>query len=757
MRTAIVLAMLFSVSAAFSQTEDTWASKATVPDYPGRSWAAGFSINGFGYVGLGTGQPNVKDLWQYNPASNQWTKKANFPGTAQAAVAVFVIGDVAYFGQGYTPEAYTNELWAYNSVTNTWTKKKSFPGEMTNVMAFAINGRGYYVCGSGPVVGPVYNYFWEYDPNTDNWTKMEDFPGAPRAVAGTFKIGDNKAYLVGGVNLVDNSFNFLNELWEYNASTKVWTQKANLPVSICEMVAVGMGGKGYVISGRTWDPDFYNTDVYEYDNTTNAWSTKAAFKPERIAPTGFVIENKIFVGAGQKIMTGDHPYTPDFQEYTGTSIVLSPTSDFSADEKVCLGTTTTVTFSGSMPQGTIYHWEAGDAEQMDSDDPASRELKFNSAGEKSVSLYTEYNGVESSVTTKIITVLEMPEINFTVTGAGVIACSGDTINILYTGTHTEEIVWDFKDAEVISGSGFGPYALKFESGNEKSISIVAKNGICQKDSAVHVVSLTETIASPALCIVTVDEVSGKNKLIWRYDDSRVKSFSIYRETNTAGDFTLTSSVAGDARSYLDLDSSPAERASRYRISATDSCDRETALSETHKTMHLTINKGQGNSWNLIWDQYEGFEFGSYSIERRIDLGEFSELTTIASNLTSFTDLDVPAEIVEYRIGVVNAQNCSPISESVARSNTERNEVVTSSEVKVEHDIIVYPNPVSDELMIEYFGSNGGFTLRTAMGNVIVEGRIHGATRLDVSSLASGLYFLVVSNSSATKVTKVQKK
>lgn len=61
------------------------------------------------------------------------------------------------------------------------------------------------------------------------------------------------------------------------------------------------------------------------------------------------------------------------------------------------------------------------------------------------------------------------------------------------------------------------------------------------------------------------------------------------------------------------------------------------MSDYHKTMHLTINQGLGNTWNLIWSHYEGFNFGTYRIYRGTSPSNMTMIGEVPSNLNSYTD------------------------------------------------------------------------------------------------------------------------
>ena len=93
-----------------------------------RNSAVSFSIGSKGYVG--TGSPNntglnlQNDFWEFDPSTNIWTQKADFPGGARQAGIAFGINGKAYVGTGITsPYILFNDLYEYTPSTNTWVKK----------------------------------------------------------------------------------------------------------------------------------------------------------------------------------------------------------------------------------------------------------------------------------------------------------------------------------------------------------------------------------------------------------------------------------------------------------------------------------------------------------------------------------------------------------------------------------------------------------------------------------------------------------
>jgi len=180
-----------------------------------------------------------------------------------------------------------------------------------------------------------------------------------------------------------------------------------------------------------------------------------------------------------------------------------------------------------------------------------------------------------------------------------------------------------------------------------------------------------------ICIVTVDPDTETNLVVWEKTNiANVASYNIYKESTTAGVYYLIDNVpvSPDSSFYLDTVSDPQTRAWRYKISVVDSCGNESELSKEHKTMHLTINLGLNNSYNLIWDHYEGIDsLLSYTIERYLPSTGWDSISTVPSNLTSYTDAPPASINLYYRINIDHPLGCFPSkvkTYNTSKSNTK---------------------------------------------------------------------------------------
>jgi gliding motility-associated-like protein len=90
----------------FDPTLNTWTQKPNFPGPPRRG-AVGFSLCGYGFIGLGTDGTDFSfnDFWMYDTASNSWSAVTPFPGPARWDAASFVVNNNAYIATGteYSP------------------------------------------------------------------------------------------------------------------------------------------------------------------------------------------------------------------------------------------------------------------------------------------------------------------------------------------------------------------------------------------------------------------------------------------------------------------------------------------------------------------------------------------------------------------------------------------------------------------------------------------------------------------------------
>ena len=228
-------------------------------DYPGTPVieGVGFAINQKGYLCGGspnTSAPLVPELWEYDPPSDHWTRKTDFPGTPRSGSVVLVLAQKAYIvaGGDRSPDGGPTDVWEYDPQTDGWTRKADFPGGGRFLpAAFAIGAKGYV--GTGEIGGASVSFLkdlWQYDPQIDQWTRKQDFPGEARAYAIGLTLG-NKGYLVFGllaINAEGTSLTLSKELWEYDEAADAWTPRTDF-AGQARAMTVGFVLGGYIYVG----------------------------------------------------------------------------------------------------------------------------------------------------------------------------------------------------------------------------------------------------------------------------------------------------------------------------------------------------------------------------------------------------------------------------------------------------------------------------------------------------------------------------
>lgn len=345
-------------------------------------------------------------------------------------------------------------------------------------------------------------------------------------------------------------------------------------------------------------------------------------------------------------------------------------------------------------------------------------------------------------------------------------CSSDTITLKSVAQLKEGIsyVWELDGGEILENQSDTLIKVTWNTPGEKSLSLSVNNHNCISDTTIKI-SVTPEPVIPEICLVTVDETTSNNMLVWSYDMETVDKFGIYRETNTANEYNFIEYIdGGQFNTYIDEQSVPDQISNRYKITAVDSCGTETKLSDFHKTIHLTINKGLENSWNLIWDSYEGFTFGTYNIYRSINDGEFELLKEVASNLTSYTDKNVVANSVAYQIEVVNPNGCGESSNgrilqyTSSKSNVARIGAVTGIEDDLLDNIVsISPNPTSNFIHIDFNKTlSGNYSVTNLAGKKVWEGNFDSSFRINLRDYKSGIYFLKIMTADGSIVKKILK-
>jgi N-acetylneuraminic acid mutarotase len=278
----------------YDPVKDTWTAIAALGpngvDVNGyvntysRYGASAFTVGSKGYVTTGYSNTNnnvfapMKDTWEYNPASNSWEQKADFPGNARLNAVGFGLGSFGYVGTGTTSEGsgtnfadfYKFDPGAAGS-PGTWSQADGLKDKRTDAASFVIKDSAYVVTGSS---ASSVTRMYVYDQKNDQWLERwqitnatdgsfdDDYTTIVRSNAVAFVI-DNKAYLATGT---------ASNTWEYDPITGHWTEKTAFD-GLSRSGAVGFSVKNRGFVGLGTGSSTLLDDLREFDpraeNSTN--------------------------------------------------------------------------------------------------------------------------------------------------------------------------------------------------------------------------------------------------------------------------------------------------------------------------------------------------------------------------------------------------------------------------------------------------------------------------------------------------------
>lgn len=159
---------------------------------------------------------------------------------------------------------------------------------------------------------------------------------------------------------------------------------------------------------------------------------------------------------------------------------------------------------------------------------------------------------------------------------------------------------------------------------------------------------------PAINLVDIDAATGKYRLSWSLPAHLQKvttHVNIYKETSRTGEYRKVAVCPASDTEYIDSESTPAIVASRYALSFGTTYG-ETVMSALHRPIHVMINRGAGNGWNLSWSKYEGKEITSYRILRGTSAESLEYIDEVSGGISSYTDLSAPAGECYYAVEIL---------------------------------------------------------------------------------------------------------
>lgn len=286
--------------------------------------------------------------------SGVWSKAAPFPEPSEELYSIVANGRIHVFG-GYANRAPKGLVFEYDPATDQWTRKKNMVLPAHHTALATLNGKIYVFGGyaasntARPGWLPIDNT-WEYDPVADTWRALAPLPFARgSSVAYEHK---GRIYVIGGNGMhpgakpaplwSDMAQRSYPDVDEYDPATNTWRARTPMPTPRNHMFGGIVDGKIYVIGGRL-GPSFIgaatNVDIVEqYDPEADKWGVPQPRMPTPRSGGGAAVYNgRIYVAGGEQqdlrlfgAFRALEVFDPKAQTWTSMPVMPTPRHGFAA-------------------------------------------------------------------------------------------------------------------------------------------------------------------------------------------------------------------------------------------------------------------------------------------------------------------------------------------------------------------------------------------------------------------------------------------
>jgi VCBS repeat-containing protein len=267
----------------------------------------------------------------------------------------------------------------------------------------------------------------------------------------------------------------------------------------------------------------------------------------------------------------------------------------------------------------------------------------------------------------------------------------------------------------------------------------------------------------SICYVSSDDSEKtKNRIhLNNQGNYNVAFYEVLRESHIANIYTNIGSILATEDSFLDPTSNNMEQSYKYKVRFIDNCGNTSLNSTSHKTILLQSSIAVNKSVNLNWSQYEGSDYTTYNIYRKVNDEDFELINSVSAGNNSYNDSDANTDNNDYEYYVsISVDNC--VSFNKSRKSNNSNEIKSNIQsilsqlsldnIISENQLSVYPNPTNNILHIK-LDNDLEFVkgeVYSAFGPKVL---ITEEVDFPVENLASGTYFIKVFTSEGTAIRR----
>ena len=425
-------------------------------------------------------------------------------------------------------------------------------------------------------------------------------------------------------------------LIEWNAADDDHTPAALMEYNLSVKHAGQTGANAYVISPQ------------------NAGNANAAYLPNfrYINATQYLIpmsaltvgdyEIQLQAVDGQKRMS---TFSPTLTIHLDRQLIEAPT-------KACVATDVTVSYAGTSQSGTPV-WDFDGAVVVSGSGFGPYIVQWTTSGNKTIRLtlngettermiYIDQVQAENFALPQYLfegksTTLTMPK---NMSAAWALYIDGVRSPVTARGINSidKRMVIDNGVITVNPAQPVGKQAADPLGDHMLTLELTLTNANGCTETMQQVIAILDDSNLPQISLVTPD-ANGHNVISWQPTLSGIyPQLRVLKETNVYGQFVELATVSTLTGSYTDNTSNSAQRAERYAVIGIMSEGTVTPMSAIHQTVHMAINRGiQDNTFNLIWNSYQGAEIATYNILRGSSETALTQIASVSAANISYTD------------------------------------------------------------------------------------------------------------------------
>ena len=280
-------------------------------------------------------------------------------------------------------------------------------------------------------------------------------------------------------------------------------------------------------------------------------------------------------------------------------------------------------------------------------------------------------------------------------------------------------------------------------------------------------STLNVVPSKPTNLTATPKSSSQIDLSWLDNSNNETGFKIERKTEQQ-EFSEIGGADSNATAYTDRNLDDGLNyiyrvASLNTIGKSPYSNESSATTQLNAPTNLTAKKSTSGAAQLDWKDNSKSENG-FTIEKKSGTGNFSKLTDVAANLTSYSDAQVSVgQQLSYRVQAFNSIIISGFSNTADIVITSvNNEIEIPTEYSLKQN---YPNPFNPETIISYELPEAGYvTLKVfdILGNEIVTlvnnfksaGKHYSTLITTDSKFTSGCYIYKLTAGSFSSVRKM---